>query len=161
MIPLNFPAIQEFLKEKGVESEMQKETNQLVIKLKLAQREFPLFIRIYDGNEMLQLLAFLPVQIKPAAIAGTARLLNFLNKELDIPGFGMDEDAGVAFFRAMIPVKNAELEPLFLMGFLNAVQIACHTFAGVVASVASGSSMYSDVVKLIKERKQTPPQQQK
>lgn len=155
MIPVNFDAIQEFLKEKNVNSEMQKETNQLVIKLTLAQKEFPLFIRIYEGSEMVQLLAFLPIQIKPAAMAGTARLLNFLNKELDIPGFGMDEDVEVVFFRAMIPVKDKQLETVFLMGFLNAVQLACHTFVQVIAAVASGSTSFADVVKMAKERKKT------
>lgn len=159
MIPINYSDIQKFLKEKGITSELQPETKQLVIKLKIAETEFPLFIRIYEGDEIVQLLAFLPIQIKPAAMAGTARLLHFLNKELDVPGFGMDEDAAVAFYRAMVPVKDRQLETAFLMGFLNAVQLACQTFIPVIAAVANGQTTYADVIKKAKEGKQAPQPQ--
>ena len=159
MIPLNFTAIQEFLVEKDVPSELQKETNQLVLNLLIAQKECPLFIRIYEGNEMVQLLAFLPLQFKPNTVNDMARLLGFLNKELDVPGFGLDEDVGVVFFRAMIPVKEKLLEPTFLLGFLNAVQMACETFTPVIAAVAEGNRSFADIVKKAKEqRRNAAPQ---
>jgi hypothetical protein len=154
MLPLNFTEIQKFLAEKNVPTEFQQETDQLILKLMIAQKEFPLFIRIYDGGEMVQLLAFIPFQYKPETSNDMARLVCLLNKELDVPGFGMDEDALVVFFRAMIPVTDKLLESTFLLGFLNAVQLACQTFTPVIATVGAGNTTFAEVLKKAKEQHQ-------
>jgi hypothetical protein len=151
MIPLDLKKISEYLDTKGIKAELQKETNQLCILFKIAEREYPLFIRIYEGGELLQLLAFLPCNTKPATHGDTARLLHLLNKEIDTPGFGMDENSEVVFYRCMIPVKDKKLDQNQLNAYVNATQIVCQSFAAVIAGVAFGAVTFDEVLKKSKE----------
>lgn len=152
MIPLDLNKIATHLRSQGIETELQKETNQLCILLKIAEREFPLFIRIYDGAELLQLLAFLPCNTKSATLADTARLLHLLNKEIDVPGFGMDEGPKVVFYRCMIPVKDKQIDEKILDSYMSATQVVCQSFAPVVAAVAYGAVTFDEVMKKSKEQ---------
>lgn len=147
MIPLTIDAIKNYLKSKAIEATLQKETNQLCISLKITDREFPFFIRIFQGDQLLQLLAFLPCNTKENTIADTARLLHLLNKEIDLPGFGMDETAHVVFYRCMIAIKDKQIDPVAFDAFFNAVQVVCQTFTSVVAAVAYGAVTFADVLK--------------
>lgn len=151
MIPLTNDQINKHLISKGIHSEIQPETNQVSVTLKIAEREFPLFIRIYEGEDLLQLLAFLPCNTKDETLADTARLLHLLNKEIDTPGFGMDENAQVVFYRCMIPAKNKEIDPNLLDAYFNATQVVCQSFAPVVAAVAFGAVTFAEVLKKSKE----------
>jgi hypothetical protein len=152
MIPLTLDKIREYLHTQGMEAAFQKESNQLCILFKTADREYPLFIRIYEGDELLQLLAFLPCSTKPETVADTARLLHLLNKEIDIPGFGMDEDSGTAFFRCMIPTKEKKVDEALLNSYLNVIQVICQSYAPVVASIAYGAITFDEMLKKVKEQ---------
>lgn len=152
MIPLDLNKIRDYLHSQGVEAAYQKESNQLCILYKTADREYPLFIRIYEGDEMLQLLAFLPCNVKAETFADTARLLHLLNKEIDIPGFGMDENSEVVFYRCMLPIKDKMLDKTLLNSYLNAIQVVCQSFAPVVATVAYGAISFDEVLKKTKEQ---------
>ena len=152
MIPLNLNKIQAHLRSQGIEAELQKETDQLCILLKIAEREYPLFIRIYEGGDLLQLLAFLPCNTKPETLSETARLLHLLNKEIDIPGFGMDEGAEVVFYRCMIPIKDKQIDENLLDSYVRASQTVCQSFAPVVAAVAYGAVTFDEVMKKSKEQ---------
>ena len=152
MIPLDLYKISAHLRSQEIESEIQKETNQICILLKVADREYPLFIRIYEGGELLQLLAFLPCNTKSETRADTARLLHLLNKEIDIPGFGMDEDSEVVFYRCMIPAKDKQLDKKIFDAFINATQVVCQSFAAVIAGVAYGAVTFDEVLKKSKEQ---------
>lgn len=160
MIPLELNKIAAHLRSEGIEAEIQKETNQLCILYKIADREYPLFIRIYEGGELLQLLAFLPCNTTPSTRADTARLLHLVNKEIDIPGFGMDEDSEVVFYRCMIPAKGKLLNEKILDAFMSASQVVCQSFAAVVAGVAYGAVTFDEVIKKSKEHNQSLSQSQ-
>jgi hypothetical protein len=147
MIPLDLENILKHLKKNAIEAQLQKDTNQISIVFKIAERDFPVFIRIYDGQELVQLLAFLPCSTKQNTIADTARLLHLLNKELDVPGFGMDESASVVFYRCIIPAKNKQFDKDLFDAFLNAVQVVCRSFAPVIAAVAYGGVSFEEVLK--------------
>jgi len=153
MLNLDLDSIQNHLKKKGIEAHIQKETQQLCVILKIAEQEFPLFVRIFDGNELLQLLAFLPCNIQKSTLNDTARLLHLLNKEIDIPGFGMDESAFLAFYRCMMPAKNNKIDTAFFDAFFNAVDVVCKTFAPVITAVAHGAITFQDVLQKAKENK--------
>lgn len=152
MIPLDLNKISEHLDSQGIKAEFQKETNQLCVLFKIADREYPLFIRIYEGGELLQLLAFLPCNTKPATHADTARLLHLLNKEIDTPGFGMDENSESVFYRCMIPVKDKKLDESQLNAYVNAIQVVCQSFAPVIAGVAYGAVKFDEVMKKAQEQ---------
>ncbi|HEV8052489.1 MAG TPA: YbjN domain-containing protein [Parachlamydiaceae bacterium] len=152
MITLDLQKIRTYLKSQGIEAELQTETNQLCILLKSGEREYPLFIRIYEGGELLQLLAFLPCNTKTETLPETARMLHLLNKEIDTPGFGMDEDSEVVFYRCMIPVKDKQIDENILNSYMNATQVVCQSFAPVIAAVAYGAVTFDEVMKKSKEQ---------
>lgn len=152
MISLTLDAILAYLSKKGMRAELQTETNQVVIIFKIGDREFPLFIRIFEGGELLQLLAFIPCNMKKSAFAETARLLHLLNKELDIPGFGLDEDASVIFYRCMLPVQDQHIHETLFNAYLNSIQLICKSFSPVIATVAYGSATFEDILQKAREQ---------
>lgn len=152
MIHLKLEKILDYLQKKGFPAQLQKETNQLVMVFKIADREFPFFLRIFEGGELLQLLAFLPCNTTSNTIADTGRLLHLLNKELDIPGFGLDESTSVVFYRCMIPVQNQQIDEALLEAFLSSIQLVCKSFAPVIAAVAYGSATFEEVLKKTREQ---------
>lgn len=152
MISLTLDAILAYLSQKGVQAQLQTETNQVIILFKIGDREFPLFIRIFEGGDLLQLLVFLPCNMKKSAFGETGRLLHLLNKELDIPGFGLDEDTSVVFYRCMIPIQNQQLDETLFDAYLNSIQLVCKSFSPVIASVAFGNVTFEEILKKTKEQ---------
>ncbi|MEI8366321.1 MAG: YbjN domain-containing protein [Parachlamydiaceae bacterium] len=152
MILLQLSRIKQHLYTKGMESEIQEDSNQLCILFKIGERDFPLFLRIYEGSELLQIVAFLPCHTTAETLNDTARLLHLLNKETDTPGFGMDETSSVVFFRIMIPGKEKKVDEQVLDAYLHATQVICNSFAPVIAAVAYGSITYDALMQQTKEQ---------
>lgn len=152
MIPLDLNKIKHYLSTKGIEGEIQQESNQLCVLFKFGEREYPLFIRIYEGDALLQLLTFLPCNTKENTLGDTARLLHLLNKEVDTPGFGMDESAMLVFYRSMVPVNERKIDEKLFDAYLSASQVLCQSFAPVIAAVAYGAVTFEDVLKKTKEQ---------
>jgi len=156
MIPMDLTKIKDHLKAQNLDVEYQQETDQLVVIFKISEREFPLFIRIYQGGELLQLLAFIPCNTKEETLNDTARLLHLLNKEIDIPGFGMDETSFVVFYRCLVPTQDQQIAPTILDAYVNAIQVVCKTFSSVIAAVAVGAVTFDEVLKKTKEQANNP-----
>ncbi len=123
MIPLNLDQILEHLRRKNYDAKLQSETNQIYFIHKAGQLEFPIFFRIFEKGDLLQLLAFIPSNFKEGTQTEVARLLHLINKELDIPGFGMDEKEGVIFYRSMLPAFDKKIDPNLLESFLKAIPL--------------------------------------
>jgi hypothetical protein len=149
--------LQEYLTKQDHQPQLQKETNQVYIIFKQEGRDFPLFFRIFEGGELLQLLIFIPCSLRKTAANDLARLLVYLNKELDIPGFGMDESSSLVFFRVMIPAYDGGIPEKILDSMLSSIRTICQTFAPVVAAVATGTNTFEDVLKKIRESQPNPP----
>lgn len=147
MLKLDLSDIKAHFKQKGINAELQTETNQLVVVLKVADRDFPLFIRVFEGGDLLQLIAFVPCTIQPKSVGDTARLLHLLNKEIDVPGFGMDENAQVVFYRCMVPAKDQHVDSAIFDAYFNAANVVCTSFTPVIAAVASGTTTFEEVLK--------------
>jgi hypothetical protein len=139
------------LKSKQLAAEYQKETDQLYILFKVHEQEFPLFIRIFEGGELLQLLAFLPCNTTKESLNDTARLLHLLNKELDTPGFGMDESSSVVFYRLMMPIQNRTVDTRLLEAYIGVIQMVCKTFASVITAVALNAVTFEEVLTKARE----------
>ncbi len=154
MINLTLEALQENLSNKGFAVELQKETKQLYIIYKINDKEFPLFLRIFGKGELLQLIAFIPCEVKTGTQGDIGRLLHRLNKELDIPGFGMDEQAGLLFYRLMIPSIEKKIVEAHLHRYVASIEEILKNFSPVIAYVASGTGSYDDVQKKIHSIKQ-------
>ncbi len=144
---INIKTIETYLVQNKIEVKRQEETDQLYFLLSLQGKEVPVFIKIFPGELMVQLISFLPFQVSPEAFGDLSRLLHFLNRETDAPGFGLDEESKLVFYRLMVPTLNSELnESLFNM-YLNTLQNICNEFILNIEPVASGRVSFDEVLK--------------
>lgn len=147
MVKLEYHSLLPFFKKQGLEAEIQKETNQIYALLKIENKEFPLFSRIFEQSGLLQLLVFLPCTIPSKQVADIGRLLHMFNKELDVPGFGMDETVGVAFFRCMVAFHKDEIPEAILDSYMATFKTVCHSFSPAVEALAAGVITFEELVK--------------
>lgn len=154
MIQASLSAIIEFMRANKYEADLQKETQQAFTILKIAHRQYPLFLRLFDASQLLQLLVFIPVQIKPEIIADMGRLLHMLNKEMDLPGFCMDEMAGVIFYRLMIPITKKKIDSELLLTYLKSAENICQLFAAPIEAVGQGHATLDEILKKARENEE-------
>lgn len=151
MIPLNLNSLLQHLHTKNFDAKHQPETQQIYLVFDAHQQQFPLFIRVVEDSGLLQLLVFMAFTLQPSAAADTARFLHLLNKELDIPGFGMDESSQVVFYRVMLPTVNKKVDADIFEAYITSMKNICETFFPVIAAVGQGAATYEDVLKKMKE----------
>ncbi len=151
MIELNLNALLQFLKEQGLQASIQQETQQVYAPLQVEQREFPFFSRVFDQSGLLQLLVFIPCKLQDKTLSDVCRLLHMFNKELDIPGFGLDEVAGVVFFRCMVPGHDGEIPEDTVLSFLQTLKTVCNSFSPAVEAMAAGAITFDQMLAKAKE----------
>ncbi|MBA2728927.1 MAG: YbjN domain-containing protein [Parachlamydiaceae bacterium] len=150
MITLTLENVEKYLAEKDIKTSLQKESNQLFCLRKYGGLEYPLFIRVYEQETLLQLLLFFPLSIKPGCECDLARLLHLINKEVDLPGFGTDEAAGVVYYRLMLPSYEKKIQSALISVFLDAQEKICRTFIGSIMAVSQGKATYQAILKQLK-----------
>jgi hypothetical protein len=147
MIPLNLDAIYDFLIQNKFEVKKQEETNQLYLVYKIHDQDTPLFLRVMDDGQLLQLLAFMPINLDPKTMSDLSRLLHLFNKEIDIPGFGIDEASKVSFFRIVLPAVEGKISGDIITGYLNSMRVVAETFFPVIVAVVTGNATFEDIFK--------------
>ncbi len=150
MIKVSTESLLDFLKESKLDPHHQNETGQIHTLIRIGGKEFPLFIRYQENSALIQLLTFMPVAVKRGTQADLARVLHLLNKELDIPGFGIDEQSETCFYRIVLPYRNQSIEADILSSYLNAIRLICETFGPLIISVAVGSRTFQEVLRASK-----------
>lgn len=162
MIKLTYDNVKKVLAKDGLDSQLQPETNQLYAPMKVGEREFPLFARIFEESGLLQFLVFLPCTVAKDRIPDMGRLLHMFNKELDVPGFGMDEVIGVVFFRCMVPSFKHEVEESILDSFLATFKTVCNSFSPAVEALAAGAITFDEMLaKAAAAQKEAEAQQKR
>lgn len=151
MLKLTLQNVLTYLNEKKLDAQLQKETQQIYVLFNIDNVQFPLFLRVDENSKILQLFMFMPCALEPKAVNDTARILHLLNKEIDIPGFGMEEKAAVIFYRWVIPTLTGEIDEKMLDSFLIAIPQISRVCFPIVAAVASGNTRYDAVSGKIKE----------
>ena len=151
MISLNLDSIFDYLTSQKMEVKRQPETNQIYLLYKAHEQEFPIFIRIMEEGELVQLLAFMPISLNPKSVADLSRLLHLFNKEIDIPGFGMDEASKVCFYRVVLPGTEGKISGEVVAGYINSIRVITETFFPVIAAVVTQTATFEDVVKKANE----------
>lgn len=136
------------------EVDIQQDSKQIFTIFKISAKEYPLFLRIFDNSQLLQLLVFIPTQLSPSTVPDTARLLHILNKEVDMPGFGMDEMANVVFYRLMIPLHKKHVDEDLFMTYLKAAQNICELFSLPVEAVANGNATLNEILEKVRQAEQ-------
>jgi len=151
MTQLNLDHLLQSMQKVFPDASLQAETQQVYCVFKNENVEFPVFARIAEDGNLVQLLVFFPCDLKKGAEADTARSLHLLNKEIDVPGFGMDEANHLLYFRYMLPAVNGEYEEVLIEKFTNAFQMICKTFFPLVFAVSQGAVTFAEVEKKIKQ----------
>lgn len=152
MTELTYPNLKQHLAKKFPQIAMEPQGNQLLATMIIGNKDYPFFVRIFDEGVVYQLIAFIPCSWHSHYTPQMAQLLHLLNKELEIPGFGLDDTIRIAFFRAMLFAKNSHFDEQLLDAMVEAVEVACETFTPVITQVANGELSYLDVVRLAKEK---------
>jgi hypothetical protein len=177
MINMTPESLLSFIRGKKYEADIQSDTQQVYTIFKIDKKEYPLFLRVFDDGHLLQLLVFIPSHLEPnenfgkksmhpssrpsknkhqpSVVADLARLLHLLNKELDVPGFGMDEMAGVVFYRVMLPTPKKKIDSELLLAFLKTAEHVCQMFSTPIEAVSSGQMTLDDILAKAHEMEQT------
>ena len=153
LFKLTQPNLQDELKKLQYDTQIQEDTNQAYLVIKHEKREYPIFFRIMHEGELLQILAFIPTNYKDEVVSDLSRLLLMLNKELDVPGFCIDENSKTVFYRVMIPTYKKELATDVLEAFVGTIINVCKTFSPVVEAVAMGAMTLEEVINKAQELK--------
>lgn len=147
MIPCTNEGLIKFLKNENLEPLVQPETNQVYVILKINTQDFPVFFRIYEGEELLQILIFFPLKVQPERYNAMARLLHLLNKEIDIPGFGIDEAIGLVFHRIMLPVFDKKIDTHMLRTLFSAAPKICQQFFPSIVGTSTSNLTFEEIIR--------------
>ena len=137
MVKLTLQAVLAYLKRQH-KTELQEEKQQIVCMLKIDDNEIPLFVNVLHES-ILQMIVYLPYELKPDGLGEIARFLHLINKQLDVPGFGLDENVNMVFYRAVVPCLNPEIDEKLIEAYLSTVIVACRSFMGSIAALANGN----------------------
>ncbi|MEX1012687.1 MAG: YbjN domain-containing protein [Waddliaceae bacterium] len=152
MLDITLDNLLQFVQDKGYKAHIQEKTDQVVIELEIEGKTFPIFLKLFEPSGLLQMLLFFPANIKDGAENDLARLLHLANKELDLPGFGMEENKRLFFYRQMLPVRDNKIEEYLLEKYLKAFEAVLQAYGPVVITVAVGKNTFEDVMKKAQKR---------
>lgn len=144
---LNHDSLLNFLRRIGYDPIFQKETDQIYILVKIKEVDVPVFFGVNRESSLLQIVGYLPYQLHAPAFGEVARMLHLLNKQLDMPGFGMDENEKLMFYRCVVPCPEDKVNENLLGMYIGTLRFACDTFMYAIGSIAAGTRKVEDYLK--------------
>lgn len=150
-IDFNLNALLVYLREKGLQPELQKESGQIFIIYQIKGFEIPVFFLLRKESHLLQSVAYLPYKLNEKTLGESARMLHILNKELDMPGFCLDETEKLMFYRAAIPCLHGKIDTELFNMYLGVARIACETFMHTIGLIVSGTVSVNEMMGEKKE----------
>lgn len=138
--------ILKYLQDQKLQPSLQKETDQVYVEMKIKEFNIPVFFLIRPESALLQIVAYLPYQLPKKTFPEVARMLHMLNKELDMPGFGMDELEQLIFYRCVIPSLDRKIDTRLLNMYLGTTRLACDTFIHAIGMIVSGTTTVDQVL---------------
>lgn len=108
-------------------------------------------VGILSQGQLLQLITPLGKVDDPKKFGEIARALHVLNRELDLPGFGLDETQSLVFYRTVIPAVQGVLDPRIVKMHLLALAFCAKLYEGIRKKVLDGSL---DATKDLRNREQ-------
>lgn len=157
MIQLNIQTILQHLRDKGIDAQFQQQHGQIHFAANADGRHFPLFLRVDPHERILQTILFLPCALSASAAPDAARLLAYINKEIDMPGFGMDEATRIIHYRCTLPTLTGTIDSDVLDHILALMPRISSVFFRSISAVASGlrfETALPELQKLFKDLSQ-------
>lgn len=151
MVKLTNDDLIKHLDEKQLKPQFQEETGQIVMAFRLNNKDFPIFLRIAEDEDFLQILSFLPTKIKEGQHSAVARFLHHVNNQVNLPGFAMDDQQDLVFYRVILPAPDKELNEAMLEKFLGAIFNVSNTFFPIVSSLSEGTINFKEGMKKLRE----------
>jgi hypothetical protein len=151
-ISLTAQGLLDFLKEQKLSSQFDENNNQIASAIAIGGKDYPLFLKFDTETGVLQLLLFLPFVFDQNAVNDVARVLHLFNKEIDMPGFGMDEANKAIFYRYVVSAKNGEIDSQLLERFLKALPNVGYAFFPMIASIANRNITFEVLLKKMKRK---------
>jgi len=130
-----------------------KKRGQVYFVFEHEKQQFPVFLRILHEGDLLQLLTFIPCNVNLDAIADMARFLHMANKELDMPGFCLDESSLTVFYRLLLPSQEKRFDEDLLRAYLGTGQTICKNFATIIEALAMGAMNLEEILVKVNELK--------
>lgn len=152
MVPVTDQEIQKLLNEAGLNAQIDAKSNQVTANISSEGKEYPLFCRKLADGELIQLIAFVPVTIEQKGLIELSRFLHMANKELDMPGFCVDEQSETVFYRVVIPTLGKKIDPTVLATYVKTIQNVCDTFGTIVIALAIGAMTMDEIMAMSKKK---------
>lgn len=154
---LELAEIHKHLQKRHPKAQLQTENKQISTMLDVTGKEVPLFVGVLH-DALVQMIAYLPYEMKEEAFGDIARFLHHLNKELDMPGFGMDESSGgLLFYRVVIPCLKPEVDEELFDAYLDTLQRACQSVLEGIDAVSKPDSAVGKAAKVAQAAKSITP----
>lgn len=147
MMKLTHDGIVKLLNERNLKPEYQKDHDQTFIVMNVKSQEVPIFFGIRAEGSLLQLIAYIPFEMHKTTLTEVARLMHILNKEVDMPGFCIDEGQMLMFYRLVVPCLNGEFDERFFNMYLGTIKVALETFMGAILMVSGGQITVDQFLK--------------
>ena len=106
----------------------------------------------YKNYQVLQFIISLPFLVKDTQISDIARLVCFINKGIEFPGFEFSEVDRLVFFRHAFVVSENELDERITLSLVGMIQVLVDLFAETFESVANDECTVQDVIEDAKQK---------
>ncbi len=153
MAPLSEKTLQTCFQELGLSANIDEKSNQILSSIKIEDREFPVFCRTLTGGELVQVICFVPVAVEEKSFDDLARFLHLVNKELDMPGFGLDETTKTVFYRVIIPTVGQQFDTNTFKAFLKTIENVCSTFGVIITALAMNAMTLDEIFAEMQKKK--------
>ncbi len=94
----------------------------------------------------VELSSVLPFNVDPEAFGEVARIINFINKSLETPGFVLDEINSRIFFRYSFLKPATKITDDTFISLVGTVMLLLDSFSNTIEEVVKGKAM-SEVIK--------------
>lgn len=144
---LNYVNLEQLISKLGYSVSFQKETGQLVMIFKAEPVEYPVFLRIIQRDALLHIVMFLPCKVEEKTLSDTLLLLNFFNREIEIPGFCYDDISKLIFYRIVLPTIDYSIVSMLIEKIFKVFPSIANTLTPITQLVCNGTKTYNDIKK--------------
>ncbi len=137
----------------NLDGKIEEKSGQVYYVFEHEKQQFPVFLRILHDGDLLQLLTFIPCTVNLDTVQDMARFLHMANKELDMPGFCLDENSLTVFYRLLLPSQQKKFDEDLLQAYLGTGQTICKNFATVIEALAIGAMNLEEILAKVNEMK--------